>query len=169
MANDLYEKEANSGCCFSDHVNDSCLHDQYPSHIGPDLGLEPSCNSLFERNVTFGLSTIHIPNDTRINGKVYTSIMHMHVYINVCLLYVDRDVLCSIQWTSGLGDHFKSQSEGLQYSVFVTYQYFGSRDGVLRFYPGKCGYFLYALYILYILWDVGRYRLVLKICWRSQP
>ena len=43
---------------------------------------------------------------------------------------------CFIQWSSGLGDHFANQSMDLPFGV--THQYFGSRDGVLRFYPCMC-------------------------------
>ena len=48
-------------------------------------------------------------------------------------LRLDTNVMCFIQWSSGLEDHFANQSADLPFGV--TYQYFGSRDGVLRFYP----------------------------------
>ena len=43
---------------------------------------------------------------------------------------------CFIQWSSGLGDHFANQSVDLPFGV--THQFFGSRDGILRFYPCVC-------------------------------
>lgn len=61
------------------------------------------------------------------------------LYIYACLLCtIDTKILCSVQWSCGLDDHFKNQSEDVLHSLGITYQYFGSRDGVLRYYPGEC-------------------------------
>lgn len=58
--------------------------------------------------------------------------------LNVIVLCLDTNVQCFIQWSSGLDDHFANQSKELPFGD--TYQYFGNRDGVLRFYP--CTYVL---------------------------
>lgn len=78
LANDLYFKETDSGCCFDHHVNDSCLY--YPS----EFDFELKCNSRFARNVSFNYSAIHIPTDIYENGKIalyqYTSCLHTYMF-----------------------------------------------------------------------------------------
>lgn len=134
-ANDLYinNKETDCGCYFDDFVNDSCLY--YPSHFGHKPGFEWICNSLFTRNVSFNSSAVHIPKDIHENGKV--ALYQCTVYIHVLLCIIDTKVLCFVWWSCGLDDHFKNQSEDVLRSLGITYQYFGSRDGVLRYYPGE--------------------------------
>ena len=130
MAIDLYYKETDSGCCFDHHVDDSCLY--YSS----DFDFELKCNSRFARNVSFNNSAIHVPVDVHKNGMValyqYTSCLH------TLLCIIDTKILCFVRWSCGLDDHFKNQSEDVLHSLGITYQYFGSREGVLRYYPGEC-------------------------------
>ncbi len=48
----------------------------------------------------------------------------------------DPRVICFVDWTANLTQHFRRQSDNTSAESGVTYQYFGGTLGALRFFPG---------------------------------
>ena len=75
MADDLYRQDNISGYC----VDETCSN--YPSPCEPDFDFEISYNVLYDQNVSFNSSSIHIPGDIYEHGKIVPYLCYTHCLI----------------------------------------------------------------------------------------